>query len=317
MTRLAVFIFAISQNCFAQIANINTCLETSLHRVNIPINPYSYHSNYPSNATGIPQSAKQTQYKSPGTVSTPFRLYLASPITGTDLFESSLSYIPRKYTRLHTEFNGSPDYATVSLSADQSLQINSQWKLAIALGGFSQWGNSKGASNQSGKNPDVSLPFFGGFQGQIFSEYKLNSQLHLSVSLEFDRIFLENSKLSAGSGQNSGNTGSGGATWGNPIDSNIKRNVWLPGQTISITKNWSSGVTMQVLWKNHSDFQFFEILGFLPINEVWLGSFSLRNDYNRWGFGIYRRLQNQSIWGLTIRYHRELQTFNAGIHGGF
>ena len=262
MTRLAVFIFAISQNCFAQIANINTCLETSLHRTITPV-----------------QSSPR-----------PFRFLLSSPFSGTDLFESNFSYIPRKNTRLHTSFNGSPDYATASLSADQSVPINSQWKLAVALGGFSQWGNT-----QRARNSTTSLPFFGGIQGQIFSDYKLNSQLHLSVSLEFDRIFLENSNL----------------------DSVVPKSPWFSGQTISITKKWNSGLTMQVLWKNHSDFQFFEVLGFLPLKDDWMGSFSLRNDYNRWGLGVYRRLQNQSVWGLTLRYHRELQTFNTGIHGSF
>lgn len=274
MTRLAVFIFAISQNCFAQIANINTCLESSLHRVHTPVNS--------SNS--------------------PFRVFLSSPFLGTDLFESNLTYIPRKNTRLHSAFNGSPDYSTASLTADQSIQVHSKWKLGMALGGFSQW------TQHRSKN----LPILGGIQSQLFSEYQLSSQLRLSISLEFDRVFLENSKMLD--------------PLFNEPNSNPDQNQspWFTGHTFVLTKKWSSGkshsapgITTQLLWKNQSDFQFFEVLGFVPLNQQWTLSWSLRNDYHRWGLGLYRGMKNGTVWGVSMRYHRELQTFNAALNGSF
>ncbi len=274
MTRLAVFIFAISQNCFAQIANINTCLESSLHRVHTPVNS--------SNS--------------------PFRVFLSSPFLGTDLFESNLTYIPRKNTRLHTAFNGSPDYSTASLTADQSVQVHSKWKLGMALGGFTHWA-PKTSNN---------LNFLGGIQSQLFSEYQLSSQLRLSVSLEFDRIFLENSKRPD-------------PIFNNPSSySDQNPSLWFTGQTVALTKKWSagkshssSGVTTQLIWMNQSDFQYFEVLGFVPLDQQWTLSLSLRNDYHRWGLGLYRELKNGTVWGISMRYHRELQTFNAALNGSF
>jgi hypothetical protein len=274
MTRLAVFIFAISQNCFAQIANINTCLESSLHRVHTPVNS--------SNS--------------------PFRIFLSSPFLGTDLFESNFTYIPRKNTRLHAAFNGSPDYSTLSFTADQSIQVHSKWKLGLALGGLSQW------TQLTTKD----LPFWGGIQSQLFSEYQLGSQMRLSVSLEFDRIFLENSKRLDPVFNNPG-------SYSDPNPS-----PWITGQTVALTKKWGNGkshsapgITTQLLWKNQSDFQFFEVLGFVPLDQQWTLSWSLRNDFHRWGLGLYRGMQNGTVWGISMRYHRELQTFNAALNGSF